>query len=69
MAHDIQAFLNAKDLNKKIGLMIAGNSGRPGGACGGEEKLSCNIHPHNTQEEDLMCAWVTSIKMTSIFQK
>lgn len=39
---------------KKVGLMVAANSGRPCGACGDKYKL-VKIHSgHNTQEEDVV---------------
>lgn len=51
----------------KCGIVIAGNSGRPGGAVGPrynefdihEEKIHAN---HKTQEEDVVSAWLSSYR-------
>ena len=44
--------------DRAIGIVIAGNSGRPGGACG----LRGHIHKvhvhHRTQEEDIVSSWM-----------
>ena len=46
----------------RIGLVIAGNSGRPGGACGHMDKLNRpyvdSLHHHATQEEDVVSNWL-----------
>jgi hypothetical protein len=50
----------------KIGTIIAGNSGRPGGACGNFDGTLVNIHPnHRTQEEDIISNWF----MTYMYNK
>jgi hypothetical protein len=43
-----------------IGLMVAANSGRPGGAVGLTDRVDhSQVHPnHRTQEEDIMSAWL-----------
>ena len=46
------------DKDSKIGIMIAGNSGRPGGRCGWTKEVR-DIHPyHTTQEEDMTSNWM-----------
>ena len=46
----------------RIGLVIAGNSGRPGGACGHMDKFNRpyvdSLHHHSTQEEDVVSNWL-----------
>jgi hypothetical protein len=43
----------------RIGTMIAGNSGRPGGACGQANGSVTNLHAgHGTQEEDVVSNWL-----------
>ena len=44
----------------EIGLMVAANSGRPGGAVGLTDQVDhSQVHPnHRTQEEDIMSAWL-----------
>jgi hypothetical protein len=45
----------------KIGILIAGNAGRPGGGLGKKDGsgLSGNIHKHySTQEEDVIASWL-----------
>ena len=50
----------------KIGTIIAGNSGRPGGACGNFDGTLVNINPnHRTQEEDIISNWF----MTYMYNK
>ena len=50
----------------KIGTIIAGNSGRPGGACGNFDGTLDKIHPnHRTQEEDIISNWF----MTYMYNK
>lgn len=45
----------------KVGTMIAGNSGRPAGACGGTGNVM-NIHAgHKTQEEDIVSNWMFTL--------
>jgi len=63
IAHNI----HLDDPNLRIGVMIAGNSGRPGGACGlfdGNDK--CGVHKvregHKTQEEDILSNWFMTTK-------
>jgi len=42
----------------RVGLMIAGNSGRPGGGCGLRGAVD-KVHPHHTtQEEDVVSNWL-----------
>jgi hypothetical protein len=46
--------------SERIGVMVAANSGRPGGACG-MVKCVDNIHArHSTQEEDMVSNWMLS---------
>lgn len=50
--------LYSADKTLRLGLMVAANSGRPGGACGGRGKVM-QIHPrHTTQEEDIVANWM-----------
>ena len=43
----------------KIGTMVAANSGKPGGACGGEALQFDKLHAgHRTQEEDIISNWL-----------
>ena len=43
----------------KIGTMVAGNSGRPGGACGLPDGTARSLHAeHGTQEEDVVSNWL-----------
>ena len=43
----------------RIGTMVAGNSGRPGGACGQANGSVANLHAgHSTQEEDVVSNWL-----------
>jgi hypothetical protein len=43
----------------RIGTMVAGNSGRPGGACGQTNGTADKLHAgHDTQEEDVMSNWL-----------
>jgi len=42
----------------RIGTMVAGNSGRPGGSCG-KRDFACELHArHKTQEEDVVSNWL-----------
>eukprot|EP00658_Telonema_sp_P-2_P001117 TRINITY_DN10422_c0_g1_i1.p2 TRINITY_DN10422_c0_g1~~TRINITY_DN10422_c0_g1_i1.p2 ORF type:complete len:167 (+),score=34.18 TRINITY_DN10422_c0_g1_i1:417-917(+) len=42
----------------KVGLMVAANSGRPGGSCGVRGGVRA-VHPrHSTQEEDVVSSWL-----------
>ena len=54
-----------------IGVMIAGNSGRPGGAiykpwfASPEQRLQ-GVHPgHRTQEENVVAAWLVGSERTA----
>ena len=50
--------LHSKHPSAKIGVMIAGNSGQPGGSCGDGNKVR-SIHPgHRTHEEDVFSSWM-----------
>jgi len=42
----------------RIGLMVAANSGRPGGACGCKGEVAAIHHHHTTQEEDIFSNWI-----------
>ena len=43
----------------RIGTMVAGNSGRPGGACGQINGTAKNLNAnHTTQEEDVISNWL-----------
>ena len=44
--------------DKKIGIMVAGNSGRPGGSCGNDMTVRSIHEGHRTQEEDLVSSWM-----------
>jgi len=45
----------------RIATMVAGNSGRPGGACGFEDGTVRALHPnHSTQEEDVISNWLAT---------
>lgn len=45
--------------NARIGTMVAGNSGRPGGSCGEFNGNAAKLHPyHKTQEEDVVSNWL-----------
>ena len=58
MTH-IGASLYKESNPPKIGTIIAGNSGRPGGACGNFDGTLVNIKPtHRTQEEDIISNWI-----------
>ena len=51
--------LHATHLTWKIGTMVAANSGKPGGACGGEQLQFDKLHAgHHTQEEDIISNWL-----------
>jgi hypothetical protein len=45
-----------------LGVMVAGNSGRPGGATGGTAGVMARaVHPnHSTQEEDVLSNWLVT---------
>jgi hypothetical protein len=58
MTH-IGASLYKESNPPKIGTIIAGNSGRPGGGCGNFDGTLVNIKPtHRTQEEDIISNWI-----------
>ena len=64
--------LHAAHRTWKIGTMVAANSGKPGGACGGEQLQFDKLHAgHCTQEEDIISNWFCSqARITpSVFQK
>lgn len=45
----------------RIGTMVAGNSGRPAGACGYPDGTIRSLHAeHSTQEEDVVSNWMHS---------
>ena len=44
----------------RIGVMVAANSGRPGGACGARASVSSVHCRHRTQEEDVFSNWLVS---------
>jgi hypothetical protein len=47
--------------SRRIGTMVAGNSGRPGGACGFQDGSIRGLHAgHSTQEEDVIANWIIS---------
>lgn len=49
-----------EDPSYRIATMVAANSGRPAGACGGVDRV-LKIHAgHRTQEEDIMSNWMTT---------
>ena len=52
--------LHDSDPGAHIGMMVAANSGRPGGACGLRAQLDhAKLHPgHRTQEEDIVSSWI-----------
>ena len=65
MTH-IGASLYKESNPPKIGTIIAGNSGRPGGGCGNFDGTLVNIKPtHSTQEEDIISNWI----MTYMYNK
>lgn len=43
---------------RRIGTMVAGNSGRPGGACGLRDAVRALHAAHRTQEEDIVSDWL-----------
>ena len=46
---------------RRIATMVAGNSGRPAGACGFEDGTLSKLHAgHTTQEEDVVSNWMTT---------
>ena len=48
-----------RDPSVTIGTMVAGNSGRPGGACGMADGSAGSLHAHHkTQEEDVVSNWL-----------
>ena len=58
-----------------IGVMIAGNSGRPGGAiykpwfASPEQRLAEGVHPgHRGQEESVLAAWLVGSERISPHQ-
>ena len=52
--------------NSSIGIVVAGNSGRPGGACGHMNSKGYgyvdSLGHHNTQEEDVVSNWLLTHK-------
>lgn len=57
--------IGQEDPSKKIGILIAGNNGRPGGKCGNiDSRGNGYIEPkdihayHKTQEEDVVSNWI-----------
>lgn len=55
------------DPSAKIAVLVAANSGRPGGSIGHTRKTSSGyepyivreqLHPHGSQEEDIMASWM-----------
>ena len=52
--------LYKQDTNRRVGVMVAGNSGRPAGAVGGQYRLVLGKihHKHKTQEEDIISGWL-----------
>ena len=48
-----------EDPGARVGTMVAGNSGRPGGACGQADGTVRHLHAgHSTQEEDVLSNWL-----------
>ena len=53
--------LHQENPERKIATMVAGNSGRPGGACGLPDGTVQYLHAyHTTQEEDVVSNWLTT---------
>jgi hypothetical protein len=53
--------LEAGGQPRRIATMVAGNSGRPAGACGFEDGTIWKLHAgHTTQEEDVVSNWMTT---------
>lgn len=51
--------IQREDRTRRIGTMVAGNSGRPGGACGNADGTVDKLHVnHSTQEEDVVANWL-----------
>ena len=51
--------------NKKVGVMVAGNSGRPAGSVGNDDEVAGVVRPcdqvhegHKTQEESVVSSWM-----------
>lgn len=57
---DLGHKVNVAHPNLRIGVMVAGNSGKPGGALGGPNGLKPDaVHlRHKTQEEDVLSTWM-----------
>jgi len=54
--------LQQESARRRIGTMIAGNSGRPGGACGQPDGTVTHLHAgHTTQEEDMVSNWLLTV--------
>jgi len=54
--------LQQENARRRIGTMIAGNSGRPGGACGQADGTVSHLHAnHTTQEEDMVSNWLLTV--------
>ena len=53
---------------ERIGVMVAANSGRPGGSVGLEQTVDpSQVHAgHKTQEEDLMSTWLLAEAGTNL---
>ena len=57
-ATTLAAILHEMQPTAHIGLMVSGNGGRPGGACGGDKGHIGKLHSgHGTQEEDIISCW------------
>ena len=57
-ATTLATILHEMQPTSKIGLMVSGNGGRPGGACGGDTGHIEKLHSgHSTQEEDVISCW------------
>lgn len=53
--------ISLKCTTRRIGLQVAANSGRPGGACGHwDGNVRCIHGRHRTQEEDVVSNWLVS---------
>ena len=52
--------LQQSDPRLRLGVLVAANHGRPGGACGHRGHLDkAKLHPfHRTQEEDIVAGWI-----------
>lgn len=63
---NLALYLSKQYPRHKIAIVIAGNSGRPGGACGhlemGRPTVKNLHHKHKTQEEDVLSNWLLTHK-------